>query len=97
MWRCITNRSALSVLQILQRQWEKKIDGLSPEEAANKAIDAIIKLAADIGIPSGLKDLGAREEDFVLMAENAMQDICRLTNPRGLSKEDIVEIYRKAM
>ena len=75
----------------------EKIDGLSPEEAADKAIDAIIKLAADIGIPSGLKDLGAREEDFVLMAENAMQDICRLTNPRELSKEDIVEIYRKAM
>jgi alcohol dehydrogenase len=75
----------------------EKIDGLSPEEAADKAIDAIKKLAADIGIPSGLKDLGAREEDFVLMAENAMQDICRLTNPRELSKEDIVEIYRNAM
>jgi alcohol dehydrogenase len=75
----------------------EKIDGLSPEEAADKAIDAIKKLASDIGIPSGLKDLGAREEDFVLMAENAMQDICRLTNPRELSKEDIVEIYRNAM
>jgi alcohol dehydrogenase len=38
-----------------------------------------------------------KEEDFVLMAENAMQDICRLTNPRELTKEDIVDIYRKAM
>ncbi len=75
----------------------EKIDGLIPGEAADKAIDAIKKLAADIGIPSGLKGLGAREEDFVLMAENAMQDICRYTNPRELSKEDIVEIYRKAM
>jgi len=26
-----------------------------------------------------------------------MRDICRLTNPRELSKEDIIEIYRKAM
>jgi alcohol dehydrogenase len=75
----------------------EKVEGLSPEEAADKAIDAIKKLAADIGIPSGLKDLGAKEEDFVLMAENAMQDICRLTNPRELTKEDIVDIYRKAM
>ena len=75
----------------------EKIDGLSPEEAADKAIEAIQKLAKDVGIPSGLKDLGAREEDLELMAENAMQDICRLTNPRNLSKEDIIEIYRKAM
>jgi alcohol dehydrogenase len=75
----------------------EKIDGLSPEEAADKAIDAIKKLASDIGIPSGLRDLGAKEEDLVLMAENAMQDICRFTNPREFSKEDIIEIYRKAM
>lgn len=75
----------------------EKIDGLGPEEAADKAIDAIKKLSADIGIPSGLQDLGVREEDFVLMAENAMQDMCRLTNPRELTKEDIVDIYSKAM
>jgi len=75
----------------------EKVEGLSPEEAADKAIDAIKKLAADIGIPSGLKELGAREEDLELLAENAMQDICRLTNPRELSKEDVIEIYRKAM
>ncbi len=31
----------------------EKIDGLSPEEAADKSIAAIKKLAADIGIPSG--------------------------------------------
>ncbi|HNW38590.1 MAG TPA: iron-containing alcohol dehydrogenase, partial [Methanosarcina vacuolata] len=75
----------------------ENIDGLSPEEAADKAIDAIKKLSADIGIPSGLQDLGVREKDFVLMAKNAMQDMCRLTNPRELTKEDIVEIYSKAM
>jgi alcohol dehydrogenase len=81
----------------IARAMGEKIEGLSPEEAADKGIDSIIKLAKDVGIPSGLKDLGAREEDLELMAENAMQDICRLTNPRNLSKEDIIEIYRKAM
>jgi alcohol dehydrogenase len=75
----------------------ENIEGLSPEEDADKAIGAIKKLAEDIGIPSGLKELGAREEDLELLAKNAMQDICRLTNPRKLSKEDIIEIYRKAM
>lgn len=75
----------------------EKIEGLSPEEAADRAIDAIKKIASDVGIPSGLKELGAREEDLELLAEHAMQDVCRLTNPRELSKEDIIEIYRKAM
>jgi alcohol dehydrogenase len=75
----------------------EKVEGLSPEEAADRAIDAIKKLASDIGIPSGLKELGAREEDLGLLAENAMQDVCRLTNPRELSKEEIIEIYRKAL
>lgn len=75
----------------------ENIGGLSPEEAADKAIDAIKKLAADIGIPSGLKELGAKEEDLELLAEHAMQDVCRLTNPRELSKEEIIEIYRKSL
>jgi len=75
----------------------EKIEGLSPEEAADKSIAAIKKLAVDIGIPSGLKDLGAKEEDLGLLAENAMRDVCRLTNPKELSKEDIIEIYWKAM
>jgi alcohol dehydrogenase len=75
----------------------EEIEGLNLEEAADRAIDAIKKLASDIGIPSGLKELGAREEDLEILAVNAMQDICHLTNPREFSKEDILEIYRKAL
>ncbi|MGB9928509.1 MAG: iron-containing alcohol dehydrogenase [Methanosarcina sp.] len=75
----------------------ENIDGLSPEEAADKAIEAIKSLAARIGIPSGLRELGAREKDLGLLAENAMQDVCRLTNPREFSKEDVIEIYKRAM
>ena len=81
----------------IARAMGEKVEGLSSDEAADRAIGAIRKLAADIGIPSGLKELGAKEEDLEILAEHAMQDVCRLTNPRELSKEDIIEIYRKAM
>jgi alcohol dehydrogenase len=81
----------------IARAMGENIEGLSPEKAADRAIEAIRKLASDIGIPSGLKELGAKEEDLELLAEHAMQDVCRLTNPRELSKEDIIEIYRKAL
>jgi len=81
----------------IARAMGENIEGLSLEKAADRAIDAIRKLASDIGIPSGLKELGAKEADLELLAEHAMQDVCRLTNPRELSKEDIIEIYRKAL
>lgn len=75
----------------------ENIDGLSVRDAADKAIASIVKLSADIGIPSGLTQLGAKEEDFKLMAENAMKDACSLTNPRIASLEDIIQIFRNAM
>ncbi|MDD3622111.1 MAG: iron-containing alcohol dehydrogenase [Methanofollis sp.] len=75
----------------------ENVEGLSTIEAANKAIDAIRRLSADIGIPPGVKSLGAKEEDIPTLAENAMKDICNLTNPRVATKEEIMEIYKEAM
>lgn len=60
----------------------ENIEGLSVREAADKALSAIKKLSEDIGIPSGLTQLGVKEEDLSIMAENAMKDACSFTNPR---------------
>ena len=49
-----------------------------------------------LGIPANLKVLGVRPEDFAVMAENAMKDVCSLTNPRTATKEQIIEVYRQA-
>jgi alcohol dehydrogenase class IV len=46
----------------IARAMGKNIEGLTQEEAADRAIEAIKKLAADIAILSGLRELGAREE-----------------------------------
>jgi alcohol dehydrogenase len=72
------------------------IDGLSPRAAAEKAIDAIKTLSKDIGIPSGLSELGVKEKDLRIMAENAQKDACGLTNPRCPSLEDVINIYKAA-
>jgi alcohol dehydrogenase len=50
-----------------------------------------------VGIPSGLKALGVKEEDLRTMAENAQKDACGLTNPRCPSLDDVVSIYRNAL
>ncbi|SMC49066.1 iron-containing alcohol dehydrogenase [Sporomusa malonica] len=75
----------------------ENIQGLSVRDAADKAIAAIKKLSADIGIPSGLTQLKVNEKDFEVMAGNAMKDICSLFNPRTATLDDIIGIYKAAM
>lgn len=75
----------------------ENVKGLSTMEAADVALEAIQRLSQDIGIPSGLKELGVKEEDLPILAENAMKDACGLTNPRKATKEDIIQIFKNAM
>ena len=74
----------------------EQIQGLSTGDAAAKAIQAIRTISRQVGIPANLKMLGVKPEDFEIMAENAMKDVCCLTNPRKATKEQIIEIYRRA-
>jgi len=73
------------------------VEGMSVRAAAEKALDAIKQLSKDVGIPSGLKELGVKEKDLKIMAENAQKDACGLTNPRCPKLEDVIEIYKWAM
>ncbi len=74
----------------------ESVDGLSTRDAAKKAILFMRELGQQVGIPSTLKDLGVKPEDFEIMAENAMKDACALTNPRKATKEQIIQIYQNA-
>lgn len=73
------------------------IEGLNADEAASQAINEINKLSADIGIPSGLEVIGAKEEDIPTLAANALNDACGLTNPKQATLEEIMAIYTAAM
>ncbi|WP_434037536.1 iron-containing alcohol dehydrogenase [Formosa sp. 4Alg 33] len=66
-------------------------------EGANAAIQAIEKLSKAVGIPSGLRELGVNEEDFELMAQHALDDVCTGGNPRDVNVEDAMAIYKAAM
>jgi alcohol dehydrogenase len=81
----------------------ENIEGLSPRAAAEKCLDAIRCLSADVGIPSGLVELGkrygkeVRHKDIAVMTGNAQKDACGFTNPRCPTDEDVVSIYEAAM
>lgn len=81
----------------IARAMGENLEGLSVREAADVAIEAIQTLSNDVGIPSGLKELGVKEQDFEVMAQNAMKDATSFTNPRTLKLNEVVELYRSAM
>ncbi|KPX16874.1 Alcohol dehydrogenase II [Pseudomonas syringae pv. delphinii] len=73
------------------------VRGLSPEEGAHAAIEAIGALSAAVEIPAGLTALGVKEEDFPVLAANALKDACGFTNPRPADLEQIQELFRQAL
>lgn len=75
----------------------ENVDGLSDYDAALKGIAAIERLAKDLNIPSGFKEMGAKEEDIPTLAENALKDACAATNPRKGRVDDVANIIKAAM
>lgn len=73
-----------------------KVCGLDTSQGAAAAIAAIEQLAAAIGIPGGLAELGVRIEDVPVLAINALKDACGLTNPRTASQAEIEAIFKAA-
>ena len=71
--------------------------GLTKNQAARAAIEAIRELSKSIGIPSGLNELGVKTEDLAVMAENAQKDACMLTNPRKATHAQVVDIFKAAL
>ncbi|WML46022.1 iron-containing alcohol dehydrogenase [Neobacillus sp. PS3-40] len=72
------------------------VSGLSPVEAAEKAVDVIAKLGQDVGIPNGLSEIGVKEEDIPMLAELSMKDPCALFNPKKATLEDVISILKSA-
>ncbi|WP_458413787.1 iron-containing alcohol dehydrogenase [Schinkia sp. CFF1] len=72
------------------------VNGLSQLEAAEKAVEAIQKLAQDTGIPKGLSDIGVKAEDLLMLAELSMKDPCALFNPKKAELEDVLSILKAA-
>ena len=73
------------------------VSGLDDQQAAERAIEAVEKLNRKIGIPSRLRDLGAKREQIPEFAEKALK-IARIVrvNPRVPKVREIVELLNGA-
>lgn len=71
-------------------------EGMTREEAAEAAVDAVRQLSIRVGIPQHLAELGIKETDLPRLAKTAFADVCTPGNPRDITEEDILELYKKA-
>jgi len=75
----------------------EKVADLDTEAAAERAVQAVEKLKADLGIPARLRDLGVKTEHFRPFAEKAfsLKRLMRV-NPRYPTQDEIENVYRQA-
>lgn len=71
--------------------------GMSKEEAAQAAVDAVRTLAVRVGIPQHLAELGIKAEDLDRLATAAAADVCTPGNPRFVDKDIILGLYEKVL
>ena len=71
--------------------------GMTAEQAAQAAVDAVRRLAIRVGIPQTLTELGIKESDIPALAAQAIADVCTPGNPRDVTEAEIVELYKKVL
>ena len=69
---------------------------LNDQDVINTFVWMISELSKAVGVTQKITDYGAKAEDFEMLAEKAMQDPCKPGNPREVSKEEFVELFRRA-
>lgn len=72
-------------------------DGMTTDQAAEAACQAVQELSLHVGIPQHLADLGIYEADIPALADQAIQDVCTPGNPRDVTREDIVALYKQIL
>lgn len=82
---------------IIARTMGVDTTGMTAEEAAQAACDAVKALAIRVGIPQHLTEIGITEENIPALATQAITDVCTPGNPREVTEAEIVELYKKVL
>ena len=72
------------------------VEAMTQEEYRAAAVEAVRKLAEDVGIPTTLKGI-LKEEDIDALALDAYNDACRPGNPKDVTLDDIKALYRSLL
>ena len=83
--------------EILTHIGRKDVENLSKEDIINTFVWELKDLSAKVGITQTLRDVGCKGEDLEMLADKARLDPCKPGNPRPVTKEDFINLYREAM
>jgi len=70
---------------------------LNDQDVINTFVWKITELSKAVGITQNVRDVGCKEEDLEMLAEKAMEDPCKPGNPREVTKEQFIELYKQGM
>ena len=82
--------------EILIEAFHVEAEEFTKEEVIKKLCKKIQELCVKVKINQRLRDVGVKQEDFEMLADKAMEDPCKPSNPREVTKEDFINLYRKA-
>jgi len=82
--------------EILTQAFHIDAKMFTKEEVIKTFCECIRNLSYDVGITQTVKDVGAKQEDFEMLADKAMMDPCKPGNPKDVTKEDFIKLYQKA-
>ncbi len=70
---------------------------LNDQDVINTFVWMIQELSKAVGVTQTVKDTGCREEDIEMLAKKAMEDPCKPGNPREVTLQDFIDLYKAAM
>lgn len=74
------------------RAMGERVSGLSPREAASRAVEAVARLNSGLGIPSSLRELKVPRDAIPAIARGALVERLLARNPRTITGEDALRI-----
>ncbi|GHV01045.1 lactaldehyde reductase [Clostridia bacterium] len=80
----------------IARAMGEDVEGKSAAEGAAAAVAAVKKLSLDLAIPQSLRELNIPKSALPKLAADAFADVCTGGNPRPVTEQDLLELYKKA-
>ncbi|MGN0744694.1 MAG: lactaldehyde reductase [Christensenellales bacterium] len=72
------------------------VDGLTVDQGAKAAVDAVKQLSLDLGIPQTLREINIPQTALEQLSKDAFADVCTGGNPREITEADILALYKIA-
>lgn len=89
--------SSIEKFGLIAKALGGKTDGLSENEAADLAIKMVKDLSIELNIPQKMSLIGIKADDIDKLSKQAIADVCTGGNPKPVTVEDIVKLYKIAL